>query len=222
MADESALRREMIEVGRRLAARGLVAASDGNLSCRAGAKRLLITARGAYLGELEEDQIVAVDPAGRPLHVGTEPSSEIALHLEVYQVRPEVGAAVHAHPPNATAFSYAGVSLAEPVIPEVVATLGGIPTAQYATPSSEEGPTAIRDLIRTCDALVLERHGALTVGGTLREAYYRMEKVEHAAQVLLIARQLGGARRLSADELSRLERMCRRLGLRWRGPASES
>jgi L-fuculose-phosphate aldolase len=216
MADEAALRREMIEIGRRLAARGLVAASDGNLSCRAGAGRLLITARGAYLGALDDNRIVAVDETGRPAGGGASPSTEIALHLEVYQSRPDVGAAVHAHPPTATAFSYAGVSLAEPVIPEVVATLGSIPTAPYATPSSEEGPAAIRELIRTHDALILERHGALTVGGTLREAYYRMEKVEHAAQVLLIARQLGGPRPLSADELVRLERMCRRLGLGWR------
>jgi L-fuculose-phosphate aldolase len=135
------------------------------------------------------------------------------MHLEVYGQRPDVGAVIHAHPPLATAFTVAGISLAQCVIPEVVLTMGTIPTTEYATPSTEAGREAVRELIRKHDALVLDRHGALTVGPDLISAYRKLEKVEHCAQVTLAARQLGNVRTLPPEEVRRLEAMRAELGL---------
>jgi L-fuculose-phosphate aldolase len=217
MISDFQLRREMCDIAHRIHARGLVAASDGNLSCRAPGNHILITASGTHLGELKPDDIARVSADGR-LVAGRKPSSEMPLHLAVYRRRPDVQAVVHAHPPIATAFTYAGVSMAECVIPEVVLTLGTIPTAPYATPGSDEGPYAIAGLIADHDAILLERHGSVTVGTSLADACYKLEKVEHAAHILFHARQLGRVIPLSRDELRKIAEVRERLGL---GPTDD-
>jgi L-fuculose-phosphate aldolase len=131
----------------------------------------------------------------------------------VYEVRADVRAVIHAHPPIATAFSIAGVPLDQCVIPEVVFTLGSIPTTEYATPSSPEGAAVVRRYIAKCDALILERHGTVTVGEDVLHAYYKLEKLEHAAQVTLIARQLGHVQTLPPDEVERLMKLREQFGL---------
>jgi len=208
-----ALQDAMIDVGRRLHARGLVAASDGNLSARLEDGGILITASGAHLGELTQDDFVCVMADGTPAGAGRAPSSEMPLHLSVYRLRPEVWAVVHAHPPIATAFSFAGLPLDEPVIPEVVVALGRIGLAPYATPGSSEGADAIARVIAAHDAIVLERHGVVTVGGAPLDAYWKMEKVEHAADILFRARLLGRVTPLSRDELERLASLFERMKL---------
>ena len=218
MTGDWQLRRDMVDIGRRLHDKGLVAASDGNLSARTDAGHLLITGSGTYLGELTPDQIVRVTTDGRLVAGSRKPSSEMPLHLAVYRTRPDVQAVVHAHPPITTAFSFAGVSIAQCVIPEVVLTLGTIPTAPYATPGSDEGPFAIAGLIGDHDAIILERHGSVTVGKSLKDAYYKLEKVEHAAQVLFHARQLGKVIPLSREELRKIADVRQRLGL---GPTED-
>jgi L-fuculose-phosphate aldolase len=133
------------------------------------------------------------------------------MHLEVYRQRPDVNAVVHAHPPLATAFSIAGVSLARCVIPEVIVTLGGIPTAEYATPGTGEVPVSIRQAICDYDAIILAHHGSLTVGSTLWEAYLRLEKVEHTAEITLAAQQLGQVHTLSPEAVEKLAQKRREL-----------
>jgi L-fuculose-phosphate aldolase len=127
------------------------------------------------------------------------------MHLEVYRQRPDVGAVVHAHPATATGFAVAGVPLTRAVLAEVITTLGGIPIAEYATPSTAELPAAIRDYIKAHDGLLLANHGALAVAGDLFTAYYRMETIEHFARISLVARQLGREHLLSRDEVVRLQ-----------------
>jgi L-fuculose-phosphate aldolase len=205
---EHELRQEMLRVGRLLWERGYVAATDGNLSARLGADRLLVTASGLSKGFMTADDLVVLDLDGEPLASyrgrGRQASSEIAMHLEVYRQRRDVHAVVHAHPPMATAFSIAGVSLARCVIPEVIVTLGGIPTTGYATPGTTEVPGTIRQAICDYDALILTHHGSLTVGSTLWEAYLRLEKVEHTAQITLAAHQLGRVNTLSPEAVDKL------------------
>jgi L-fuculose-phosphate aldolase len=133
-----------------------------------------------------------------------QPTSEMAMHLAVYRLRSEVGAVIHAHPPLVTAFSIAGVSLEEFILPEVVMSLGLVPTAAYATPTTSEVPESIQGLIERYDALILERHGALTVGQDLLDAYNKMEKLEHSALVILTALQLGRVRLLPPQEVEKL------------------
>ncbi len=213
MKSESEHRQEMVAVGRRMYQRGYVAATDGNISVRLDGERLLLTPSGVCLGEMSPEDLVIVDREGRPVDAAQRPSSELPMHLEVYGQRPDVSAVIHAHPPLATAFTVAGISLAQCVIPEVVLTMGTIPTTQYATPSTEQGREQVRELIRCYDALILDRHGTLTIGPDLINAYRRLEKVEHAAQVTLAARQLGNIRTLPPEEVRRLEAMRAQMGL---------
>jgi len=208
---EADLRQEMVRVGRLIWERGYVAATDGNLSARLSADRLLVTPSGLSKGFLTADDLMVIDPDGSPVgrdaRRGLRPSSEILMHLEAYRQRPDVRAVVHAHPPLATAFSIAGVTLARCVIPEVIVTLGAIPTAEYATPGTAEVPDSIRRAIRDCDAIVLAHHGSLTVGGSLWEAFMRLEKVEQTAQITLAAQQLGRVRTLTPEAVARLAAM---------------
>lgn len=212
---EHELRQEMIRVGRLVWERGWVAATDGNLSARLGSDRLLVTASGLSKGFLTTDDLVVLDLEGKTTSSyrgrNRRPSSEISMHLEVYRQRPDVGAVVHAHPPKAIAFSIAGVSLARCVIPEVIVTLGSIPTTGYATPGTGEVPVSIRQAIQDHDAIILAHHGSLTVGHTLWEAYLRLEKVEHTAEITLTAHQLGQVQTLSPDEVAKLAEKRREL-----------
>ena len=206
MGTENALRRELVAVCRALYQRQLLAATDGNLSVRCGAN-LLTTPSGVNKGFIREEDILTVDLTGQVLAGVGKPTTELLLHLEVYQVRPEAGAVIHAHPPIATAFTLAGVSLAEGILPEVVLSLGAIPTAPYATTGTPEMAAAVRDLLPCYDAILLEQHGAVTIGQNLWEAYNRMEKVEHAAWTVWLARQLGQARTLPPEEVAKLTQL---------------
>ena len=123
----------------------------------------------------------------------------------MYELRPDVRAVVHAHPPTATGFAVAGIPLDRAVLAEVVTTLGSIPIAPYGTPSTHELADAVRQFIRAHDGLLLANHGALTLGADLLGAYYKMETIEHFAQISLVARTLGGERVLSRDEVHRLQ-----------------
>jgi L-fuculose-phosphate aldolase len=212
---EHELRQEMVRVGRLMWERGYVASTDGNLSARLGPDRLLVTPTGLSKGFLSADDLVVIrldgGPELRPATRGRDrrPSSEIRLHLEVYAQRADVNAVVHAHPPLATAFSIAGVSLVRCVIPEVIVSLGGIPTTQYATPGTAEVPETIRQAVQHYDAIILAHHGSLTVGRSLWEAYLRLERVEHTAQITLAAHQLGQVNTLSPQAVEKLAEMRR-------------
>lgn len=208
------IRREIVEYARRTYERRLVAATDGNLSHRLGRDRVLVTPSGSCLGELKPEDLVCVSSDGRALSGDLKPTSELPMHLAVYATRADVNAIVHAHPPITNAFSYAGRELDVCVIPEMVVSLGRVPTTEYATPSSEENARVVTRMIREHDALILQRHGSLTVGPTMRDAYFKTEKLEHAAEVLLAARQLGKVIPLNADEVQRLADVCERHG--WR------
>ena len=213
MPSELSMRKEIAAVCRRVYDKGLVAASDGNVSVRLDDNRYLVTPSGMSKGDVGPNHVVMVDREGKRLAGSRKPTSEILMHLAAYEERPDVMGVVHAHPPMATAFTIAGVSLADLVIPEVIVTLGKIPTAEYATPSSPEGPLVVRKHIRKCDALLLDRHGTLTVGKTLWDAYFKLEKVEHAALINYLARQMGNVRRMSPDELKRLVEANERRGV---------
>jgi L-fuculose-phosphate aldolase len=212
---EHELRQEMVRVGRLIWERGYVAATDGNLSVRLGADRLLVTPSGQSKGFMSHDELVVVRLDGEPVASyrgrGQRPSSEILMHVEAYRQRPDVNAVIHAHPPLAIAFSIAGMSLARCVIPEVIVTLGGIPTTEYATPGTLEVPESIGQAVREYDAIIMAHHGSLTVGQTLWEAYLRLEKVEHTAHITLAAQQLGRVSTLSEQAVNKLTQMRREL-----------
>jgi L-fuculose-phosphate aldolase len=203
--NESQLREAIVEIGRRLYARGYTASNDGNISTRLDDRRLLMTPKSVCKGFMTTDMMVITDLDGKKLAGERDPSSEMQMHLEVYRQRPDAGAVVHAHPPIATGFAVAGIALDRAVLAEVVTTLGSVPIADYATPSTKELPEAVRKYVKAHDGMLLANHGALTLGTDLFAAYYKMETVEHAAHISLVARQLGGERLLSRQEVDRLQ-----------------
>jgi L-fuculose-phosphate aldolase len=210
---ESQLRTDIVEVGRRLYARGYTASNDGNISVRLDDRRLLMTPTNVCKGFMNEQMMVITDLAGKKLAGERNPSSEMQMHLEVYRQRPEIQAVVHAHPPVATAFAVAGIPLDRAVLAEVVTTLGSVPIAEYATPSTQELPEAVRKYVKAHDGMLLANHGALTLGTDLFSAYYKMETIEHFANISFVARMLGGERLLSREEVVRLQGLRGRYGI---------
>src|SRR5438067_9596336 len=207
MSAESQLRADVVEVGRRMYARGYTASNDGNISVRLGSDRLLMTPKSVCKGFMTPDMMCVTDLDGRKIQGDRDPSSEMLMHLEVYRQRPDAQAVVHAHPPTATGFAVAGVPLDRAVLAEVVTTLGSIPIAEYATPSTKELPEAVRKYVKAHDGMLLANHGALTLGTDLFSAYYKMETIEHFAKISLVARLLGNENLLAREEVTRLQEL---------------
>jgi L-fuculose-phosphate aldolase len=205
MTVESSLRADIVEVGRRMYARAYTASNDGNISVRLGGDRLLMTPKSVCKGFMTPDMMCITDLDGRKLQGDRDPSSEMLMHLEVYRQRPDVQAVVHAHPPIATGFAVAGIPLNRAVLAEVLTTLGSIPIAEYATPSTAELPRAVAKYIKAHDGMLLANHGALTVGTDVFAAYYKMETIEHFAKISLVARLLGNENLIAREEVERLQ-----------------
>jgi L-fuculose-phosphate aldolase len=202
---EEQVRAEIVEIGRRLWMRGYVASNDGNISVRLDETRLITTPKSVSKGFMTADMMVVTDMAGRKLAGERDPSSELKMHLQVYRDRPDARAVVHAHPPTATGFAVAGIPLDRAVLAEVVTTLGSIPIAEYATPSTDELPAACSKYLKAHDGLLLANHGALAIGPDLLTAYHRMETIEHFARISLVTWTLGRENLLSRDEVQRLQ-----------------
>jgi L-fuculose-phosphate aldolase len=215
---EDAFRADIVEVGRRLYARGYVASNDGNISIRLDDDTILTTPKSVSKGFMTPDMMVVTDISGRKIRGTRDASSELLMHLEVYRNRPDARAVVHAHPPTATGFAVAGIPLDRAVLAEVVTTLGSIPIAEYGTPSTPELPEAVRKYIKAHDGLLLANHGALTVASEVFGAYYKMETIEHFARISLVARQLGREHLLSRDEVERLQGLRGNYGIKSPAP----
>jgi L-fuculose-phosphate aldolase len=221
--NEAALRADIVRIGRLLHTRDLVDGSAGNISARLSADRLLCTPSGLAKGFLEPDDLIIIDLDGRLVSgkPDRKPTSELAMHLEAYRRRPDVGGVVHAHPITAVALSIANVSLAECVIPEAIVFLGLVPTTPYATPSSDENKRAISEVIVSHDALVLAYHGSLTVGRDVMEAYFRLETLEHTAKIIALSKLMGGGPPLPPEQVTKLIATRDALGLARPNDAAE-
>ena len=207
-SQERNLRAAIIKACRKLDIKDMMAASDGNVSCRCGEGCILITPGGVVKGELEPGDLVKTDLKGKLLEGPRKASSEIRMHLLVYDKRPDVRSVVHAHPPFATAFTLVGHPFNAKVLPEVWLMLGKVPVAPYATPSTAEVPKSIAPHVEKSRAILLQRHGALTFGASIAEACMRMEKLEHAAKILFYASILEGRKSpcaMTDGELEKLE-----------------
>jgi len=218
MTVESSLRADLVEVGRRMYARGYTASNDGNISVRLGSDRLLMTPRSVCKGFMTPDMMCITDLDGKKVQGDRDPSTEMLMHLEVYRHRPDVQAVVHAHPPIATGFAVAGIPLDRAVLAEVLTTLGSVPIAEYATPSTRELPEAVRHYIKAHDGMLLANHGALTVGTDLFSAYYKMETIEHFAHISLVARLLGRENLIAREEVDRLQALRGSYGIKAPAP----
>ena len=201
---EEAHRRDICVVGRLLHARDFVAATDGNISLRLDSHRVLTSPTGISKGMMSPEDLVITDSSGNKLSGCRNPSSELAMHLLIYRLRPDVNAVCHAHPITATGYAAAGLALDKALISEAILALGTVPLAQYGTPGTSELTDSIEPLVQSHDAILMANHGVVTCGADLLTAYYRMETVEHFARVSLVTELLHKQALLSREDVDKL------------------
>jgi L-fuculose-phosphate aldolase len=211
----------ILHVCKRMYDRGYVAANDGNVTVRISDDRLLATPAGMSKGFLAKSDLVLTDVRGEKVSGKRNPTSEIRMHVRAYELRDDVSAVVHAHPPYATAFSVVAVPLAGCILPEVIVSIGSVPLTTYATPGTEEVPSSIENVVKRYDAFLLRNHGVMTVGGDVVGAYHKLETVEHFAKITFIARHLGKVNPLGDEEVRKLMEVRENLGIRGPEPACQ-
>lgn len=201
------LRKQIVEIGARMYEHDFVAGTDGNISCRLPRNQMLITPSGFAKGRLSPNDLVIVDYAGNLVNGSNKPSSEFLLHAFIYSQRDDIEAVVHAHPVYCTAYAATGKSLAPCILPEVMLSLGEVPLASYGTPSTQEIPSSVQDLISCHDTILLKNHGVVACGKDLENAYNKLELVEHFAKILHASESIGGAQPLSREQVDKLMRI---------------
>ncbi|MFZ2322277.1 MAG: class II aldolase/adducin family protein [Ignavibacteriaceae bacterium] len=197
-------KKKLVAICHKVYEKGFVAAYDGNISTRTSRGTVLITRSGICKGDVTEKDIVEIDLNGKPLSGKQKISTEHKIHLYAYQKRKEVNAVVHCHPVYATAFALVGEGLEKHFLPEVLLTIGKVPLCKYATPSTEYVPKSLEPYINYSWAMLLENHGAVALGKTLDDAYFKMEKLEHAAKIILLANLIGKPRELSKKNINEI------------------
>ncbi len=203
-------KKKLIEIGASLYRSGMLAGTDGNLSARIDKQHILVTRSGAAKGRLKTGDFVILDLTGKVLKSKARPSTESAMHLTVYNARPDVRACVHTHAPFSTSFAVAGIKLERNVLPEVTIFVGDIPLIDYAPPGIGAISKAIKPFIADNNALILRNHGLLTFGRTIEEAFHRHETVEHYARIMFLSIRLGNVNTIPDDDLIRLDELRRR------------
>ena len=214
------VRAQICDVCHKMWQLGWVAANDGNVSVKLDDGTFLATPTGISKSFITPEKLVRIDANGEVLEgqEGAKPSSEIKMHLRCYQEREDVRAVVHAHPPTATGFAVAHLDMDRYTMIETVIAIGSIPVTPYGTPSTYEVPDAIAPYLKEHDVMLLENHGALTVGTDLINAYYRMETLELYAKISLTAHLLGGEKEISKENVNRLIGMRKGYGVTGKHP----
>ncbi|KJU71128.1 class II aldolase/adducin family protein [Clostridium baratii] len=214
------IREQICDVCHKMWQLGWVAANDGNVTVKLEDGTFLATPTGISKSFITPEKLVHIDENGEVLDgpEGAKPSSEIKMHLRCYKEREDVRAVVHAHPPTATGFAVAHLDLDRYTMIETVIAIGSIPITPYGTPSTYEVPDSIAPYLQEHDVLLLENHGALTVGADLITAYYRMETLELYAKISLTAHLLGGEKEISRKNIDRLIGMRKDYGVSGRHP----
>lgn len=218
---ELEIKQQICEIGKRIYNRNMVAANDGNISVKLNENEFLCTPTGVSKGFMTPEYICKVDAKGNVIEAQGKfrPSSEVKMHMRVYEKRPDVNSVVHAHPSYATAFAIAGIPLTQQIMPEATISLGSVPIAEYGTPSTMEIPDNIEKYLPYYDAILLESHGALTYGQDLLTAYHKMESVEFYAELLYKAKALGGPKEFDQATIEKLYEVRRQMGIPGRHPA---
>jgi len=204
-------RLEILHFGKMLHDRGLIAATDGNISVRLNEASVLVTPTCISKGMMTTEDLLVVDMHGRKISGFRDVTSEIAMHMTIYHMRPDINAIVHAHPPTATGFAACGLALDQALISEVLLSLGPVPLAHYATPGTSELSEALIPYIPTHDAVLMANHGVVTYGTDLMQAYMNMETVEHFAKIALVVKQLGCERPLADEQVTKLHEIRQRV-----------
>ena len=201
---EEQAKRDIIEAGKRMYAGAYVAANDGNISARVSENEIWATPTNVSKGFMTEDMLVKLDLDGNILGGTLKPSSEVKMHLALYREDSEILGVVHAHPPIATAFAAAGIALDEALLQETVVMLGVVPVVPYTCPGTAALAETVAPFCRDYNAALLEHHGAVTWAGSVMEAYYRLERVEYYAKLMMYSRMMNITRPLTETQIDEL------------------
>jgi len=201
---EQQLREQVIRAGRMMYERGWIAANDGNITARIDPERILATPAGVCKGSMLPEDLIVCDNHGDRVSGKRERTTEMGMHIAIYQARPDIRAVVHAHPPVSTGFAVAGRSLNLALMPELVVSLGSVPLADYGLPGTPALAEGMLPYIPKFNAILLANHGAVCYGEGVPEAYARMETLEHLARITLVAEMLGGPKVLPRVEVEKL------------------
>lgn len=216
------IKKDIIEICKRVYDRGYVAANDGNVSAKLDDDHYVMTPTGMSKGFLQTSDLVVVDAEGNKIGGTRKPSSEAKMHLTIYKTRPDLKAIVHAHPPTATGFAVAKIPLTQCVLPEVIVSVGSVPIAEYATPGSQALGDVVSKYLTDYDAVLLENHGAITAGNSVENAHFKMETLEHFAKIIFVAYQLGTVNALNKNQVEELIDLRKRLGIRSDAPVCDT
>ena len=193
------LKKQIADIGKRLADKGLSPGFSGNISVRFEDK-ILVTPSGYSLGELEADDIVVLDFDFNMIEGDKKPSSESKMHALIYKKRSDLNALIHCHSPKASVFAVNGVPLIQPILAENIFTLGDIPVAKYFLPSSYELAAEVSSFFDVHDCVLMQNHGVIVGGKDLRTAFYKMDTVEYYAEVCILANLTGKPCELSDEQ----------------------
>jgi L-fuculose-phosphate aldolase len=212
---DSEAKKLIVEIGKRMYAKNFVAANDGNISCKVDDDIIWTTPTGVSKGFMSEDQMVKMRLDGTVLSQGERgPSSEVKMHLRIYNENPEAMGVCHAHPPISTSFAIAGISLDKAIYPEALVNLGTVPCVHYEAPGSQGIPDSIAPYARDYNAILLANHGAVAWGPSLLDAWYRLESTEHYAMVIMYTGNIiGKANVLSCEQVNDLIEIRNKLGI---------
>jgi len=204
LKSEREYRQDIVDIGKLVYEKGWVAANDGNISFRLDGNKILCTCTGISKGMMTVDDLIICDLEGNKIEGSRERTSEIAMHLTIYQMRPDVHSVLHAHPPVATGFAVAGRPLTLALLPEVIIGLGCVPLAEYGLPGTPALTEGMLPYIPKYDAILMGNHGCVCYGEDVQKAFFKMETVEHFARIALVAEMLGGPKILPKQEVDKL------------------
>lgn len=209
---ERQARKAICEIGDKMYNKGFVAANDGNISVKISDDTIIVTPTGVSKGGMSMKSLVKMKLDGT-VTGKNKPSSEVKMHIRVYQLNPTVKSVVHAHPPASTAFAIARIPMDRPIMSESILTLGVVPVAEYALPGTKEVPDSIEPFVKTHNAVMLANHGLLTWGDNITQAMYRMESAEQYCNIMIYLKQIGKPVEFNSSQVSDLINIRKSLGI---------
>ena len=195
---------QLVEACHKVYEKGFVSAYDGNLSSRIDEDTILITRSGINKGEVTPNDILTIDNSGNLLSGKGKVSTEVKLHLNIYNSRSDVNSVIHCHPVFSTAISITHEKFPNNIFPEAILTLGNIPICKYEMPSTSDLADSLNPFLDFAYVFLLSNHGAVTVGNNISTAYYRMEKLEQISQIIISAKSVGEIKELPDSEIKKL------------------
>lgn len=197
------IKKEITKYGKIAGQKDLTPGISGNISYRKSDK-ILITSSGSANGYLKDKDFSVIDFDGNVISGNKKPSTERYLHINFYENRSDINCVFHTHSPYLTAYASAGITPDDNILPEIIYCFGKIPIAKYATPGSVELVEKTSVYLKDYDVVLMENHGVVVGGTTVKDTFLKLELAEAYAKTVLLSKFLGGAKALSNAEVKKI------------------